>query len=65
MENIVLDTSAFGQLTDEQFFDFCRQNRDLYIERTAKGQIIIMTPTGGITGNWFADFTIILKIYPG
>jgi len=51
MENIVLDTSAFGQLTDEQFFDFCRQNRDLHIERTAKGQIIIMTPTGGITGN--------------
>jgi Uma2 family endonuclease len=51
MNNIVLDTSAFGQLTDEQFFDFCQQNRDLRIERTANGEIIIMTPTGGITGN--------------
>lgn len=51
MENIVLNTAAFGQLTDEQFFDFCWQNRDLHIERTETGQIIIMTPTGGITGN--------------
>ena len=51
IENIVLDTSAFGQLTDVQFFDFCRQNPDLHIERMANGQIIIMTPTGGITGN--------------
>ncbi len=51
METFVINTSAFGQLTDEQFFDFCQQNRDLRMERTADGQIIIMTPTGGITGN--------------
>jgi Uma2 family endonuclease len=51
IDNIILNTSAFGQLTDEQFFDFCQQNRDLRIERTANGEIIIMTPTGGITGN--------------
>lgn len=37
-------------LTDEQFFEFCRINRDLRIERSADGSIIVMTPAGGRTG---------------
>lgn len=38
-------------LTDEQFFQLCQQNRDLRFERTAKGEILIMPPTGGETSN--------------
>src|SRR5690606_9174901 len=38
------------RLTDDQFFDFARQNDILRIERTATGDIVIMTPTGGETG---------------
>ncbi len=34
-------------LSDDQFFDFCRVNRDLRIERTADGEIILMSPAGG------------------
>src|SRR5438876_3925095 len=37
-------------MTDDQFFEFCQINRDLRIERTAQGDILIMTPTGGATG---------------
>ena len=39
------------ELTDEQFFQLCQQNRELRFERTAKGEILIMPPTGGETGN--------------
>ncbi len=38
-------------LTDEQFFQLCQNNRDLRFERTAKGEILIMPPTGGETSN--------------
>ena len=35
-------------LTDDQFFEFCVLNREmLRIERTAEGEILIMSPTGG------------------
>ncbi|MBW4571582.1 MAG: Uma2 family endonuclease [Tolypothrix carrinoi HA7290-LM1] len=39
------------ELTDEQFFQLCQANRDLRFERTATGELIIMPPTGGETGN--------------
>src|SRR6267143_4826828 len=45
------------ELTDEQFFALCAINRDLRLERTAEGDIIIMSPTGGETGNRNADIT--------
>jgi Uma2 family endonuclease len=38
-------------LTDEQFWQICAANRDLKFERSAAGELIIMPPTGGTTGN--------------
>jgi Uma2 family endonuclease len=38
------------ELTDEQFFELCQNNRDLKFERTANGELIIMSPTGSETG---------------
>ncbi len=38
-------------LTDEQFFQLCQNNRDLQFERTASGELLIMPPTGGETSN--------------
>jgi Uma2 family endonuclease len=38
-------------LTDEQFYQLCLTNPDLQFERTAAGELIIMPPTGGETGN--------------
>jgi Uma2 family endonuclease len=36
--------------SEEEFFQFCQVNRDLRIERTAKGEIIVMSPAGGYSG---------------
>ncbi len=38
-------------LTEEQFFELCQNNRDLKFERTASGVLTIMSPTGGETSN--------------
>ncbi|MBD2440265.1 Uma2 family endonuclease [Nostoc sp. FACHB-110] len=45
------------ELTDEQFFNLCQANRDLKFERSANGELIIMPPTGGETGNKNARIT--------
>ena len=38
-------------MTDDQLFEFCGANPGLRIERTAKGEIRIMAPTGGETAH--------------
>jgi Uma2 family endonuclease len=38
-------------LSDEQFYQLCQNNRDLRFERTCRGDLIIMPPTGGETSN--------------
>lgn len=47
---ITLDLSAACELTDEQFAAICQRNRDLRLEKTAHGKLVIMPPTGGETG---------------
>lgn len=42
---------ALVQMTDEQFYEFCQANRELRIERTVKGEVIIMPPAFSDTGN--------------
>ncbi|MDJ0730410.1 MAG: Uma2 family endonuclease [Crocosphaera sp.] len=44
-------------MTDEQFFALCQLNRDYRLERNAKGELIIMPPTGSETGNRNAKLT--------
>jgi Uma2 family endonuclease len=50
MENVVLKTRSL-RMDDDEFFNFCVENRDLRIERNNKGEIIIMSPTGLQSGN--------------
>ncbi|MEO0824071.1 MAG: Uma2 family endonuclease [Cyanobacteria bacterium J06642_9] len=47
---ITLDLSPALELTDLQFEAICRRNRDLRLEKTATGEIVVMPPTGGDTG---------------
>jgi len=49
-ERMVVHTGPVIQMDDEQFFQFCRINRDLQIERNADGDIIIMAPEGANSG---------------
>ncbi len=39
------------RMNDEEYFHFCQLNRDLRIERTSEGEIIVMAPTGGKSGS--------------
>jgi Uma2 family endonuclease len=48
---IVLRMPPKLQMTADEFFEFCQINRDLQIERNQLGEVLIMPPTGGTTGN--------------
>ncbi len=50
-------------LTDDQFFEFCQINRELRIERTAQGGLLIMAPAGGDTSAKNAEITIQLGLW--
>jgi Uma2 family endonuclease len=50
MDALTLNLRPVLELTDEQFEQLAVANRDLRLERTAKGELIIMPPTGGGTG---------------
>lgn len=52
--------SQFGaqlKSTEDTFYELCRQNPDLRLERTAKGEVIVMPPTGGETGSRNSEIT--------
>ena len=60
---LVLRLEPIINLTDEQFFAFCQINRDLRIERTTNGELLIMSPTGSETGNRNFKLTVQLGIW--
>ncbi len=50
MEAITLNLSILGELTNEKLYQLCQMNKDVQIERTCKGDLVIMAPAGGGTG---------------
>jgi Uma2 family endonuclease len=56
MDSLTLDLKS-TRLTDEQFFELCSANRDIRFERSADGELIIMAPTSGGTGNKNAELS--------
>lgn len=57
MITLTVNTEALN-LTDEQFFMFCSQNRDMLIERDSNKNILLMSPTASYTGNENAEILI-------
>jgi Uma2 family endonuclease len=51
MTAYTINLNAVIHMTDEQFYQLCRMNPDLKFERNAIGELIVMSPTGGETGN--------------
>lgn len=51
------------ELSDEQFFQLCQNNRDLRFERSAEGELIIMPPTGSDTGRRNIDLAYQLQAW--
>lgn len=58
---VLLSGPNLVAMTDEEFFEFCRQNPDLRIERTAHYEILLMPPTGSISSQRNADITFQLS----
>lgn len=51
MTALTVNLNSVIKLTDEQFFQLCQVNENLRFERSARGELIIMPPTGGETSN--------------
>jgi Uma2 family endonuclease len=62
MTAVTINFNPIIKLTDEQFYHLCRVNPEIKFERNAKGEIIILPPSGGETGKCnaglIADFVI-------
>jgi len=50
-------------LTDEAFYQLCRANPDVKFERSPKGELIIMSPTGGEGGRRNSDIAVDLGLW--
>ena len=59
----VLQVPESIAFSDTQFFDLCQANRDLRLERTASGEIVIMSPTGWETGSRNAEIITQLRTW--
>ena len=49
--SLMVNFPAIKSMDIEQFYEFCQANRDLRIERTASGEVIITPPAFSDTGN--------------
>lgn len=64
--NEMIDTSLLGclspviEMDDDQFFELCQINRELHIERTAKGDLLIRPLAGAKTG--LRNFRLIAQL---
>lgn len=51
------------KFTDDEFWEFCRQNDEMRIEMTKEGDVIIMPPTGANTGERNSEINFQLKLW--
>lgn len=63
MSALILNLRPTLELTEEQFFQICQNNRDLRLERTEEGELIIMPPTGWESGNRNIKLSARLEIW--
>jgi len=63
MTPLILNNPETAPITDEQFYQICIANRELKLERTAKGDLIVMPPTGGGTGKRNSDINLDLGLW--
>ncbi|MEO1211695.1 MAG: Uma2 family endonuclease [Cyanobacteria bacterium J06638_20] len=57
MTTVTVNLSPPFELTDDAFFQLCQNNPDVKFERTAAGELVVMSPVGGEGGKREADLT--------
>ncbi len=63
MTSLTIDLSPIVKLTRTEFVKLCEANPDMKLERTSKGELIVMSPTGGETGNFNSDLNYELSAW--
>jgi Uma2 family endonuclease len=63
MTAITLNLEPLTTLTHEQFYELCMANKDVAMERSPQGELIIMSPVGGESGISEADYITDLSIW--
>ena len=54
---------AAARKADDEFYQFCRRNRDLRVERSAEGEVTTMAPAGWESARRNADITAQLHLW--
>lgn len=57
MTAITINFNNVVRLSEDQFYQLCRDNPDVKFERNVNGELIVMPPTGGETGKYNAKLT--------
>lgn len=63
MSAVTLNLDPITRLTREQFYALCQANPDVPLERSAKGELIVVSPVGGVGGSQEADLITDLSIW--
>lgn len=63
MTAYTVDLNPILQMSDAQFYELCRANPDIKFERNARGELLIMPPTGGETGNRNSELNVDFGIW--
>jgi Uma2 family endonuclease len=63
MMSLALTLDPVVRLSREQFYELCKLNPDLRLERSSAGDLILMPPTGWESGKRNADLTTDLNIW--
>jgi Uma2 family endonuclease len=63
MPTLTLDLSPIVTLTRAEFRKLCAANPEIQLERTSQGELIVMSPTGGETGNWNSELNLEIALW--
>jgi Uma2 family endonuclease len=61
--NLVIPPDVHLRISDEDFGRLCRANPDLRLERTARGELVVMAPAGTESGGRNAKLTTRLGVW--
>ncbi len=63
MNTYTINFDVIAKIDDQQFYQLCYHNPELKLERNQKGEIVIMSPTGGETGQKNAQLIVDFGIW--
>ena len=63
MTPLTLNLDPIVQLTREQFYQLCQVNRDIRMERSSTGELILIPPTGWDTGRRNSKLNLRLGVW--